>query len=65
MVLIFVFWNIHSKPVILLVLFLDLEKNNVHQFLLSFFKMNDTVILKITFCSILVVIKPEFSIQIL
>ena len=33
----------HSKSVTKLVLCLDLAKNNFHQILLSFFKMNDTV----------------------
>ena len=64
MVIIFLYFVIsHSKSVIIIVLCLDLAKNNYHQFLLSVFQMNDTVILKITFFTFLVVIKSEISIQ--
>ena len=38
-------------------------ENHVHPFLLSVFKSMVLLVLKIIFCTILVVIKPEFSIQ--
>ena len=53
----------HSNSVIMLVLCPVLIKNNVHQFLLSVSKMNDTVDFEDNLCAILVVIKLEFSIQ--
>ena len=55
----------HSKYVIMLVSCLDLEKEYFHQFLLTVFKMNDTVNFEEVFFIFLVVIKPDFSIPII
>ena len=48
----------------MLVICLDLAKNNFCQYLLSVFLINDTINFEDNFvCTLLVVIKPEFSIQ--
>ena len=52
-----------SKFVIMLVLCLVLTKKHFHQFSLSVLKWMILLILKITFCTILVITKLEFSIQ--
>ena len=66
MVLIFVCWNISFEVCNNACIMPSFGKNNFHQFLLSVFKMNDTVNFEDNiFCTILVVIKPGFSIQIM
>ena len=64
MVHIFVFWNISFKVCNNACIMPRFGKNHFHQFLLSVFKMNDTINFEDNFvCTLLVVIKPEFSIQ--
>ena len=65
-ILIIVFWNILFKVCNNACIILRIGKNHFHQFLLSVFTMNDAVEFEDNcFCTILVVIKIEFSIQIL
>ena len=48
----------------MLVLCLVLAKKRFHQFLLSVLKMNDTVDFEDIFCTLEVVIKPEFPFRV-